>query len=99
MRTHHCLLLVASLLLAACASEVSYDPGPPPPGGYTTRKLNTSLECGDFQRNADGSWSTVRETIVASLHGPYTVGPGRVFKPGESFMGVDVAAGLRQECS
>jgi hypothetical protein len=89
-------LLTATIALAGCAAE-----GPPvldPSTPMTTRTLNTSLDCADFQQNADGSWSPVHDVIVATPNGPVTAHPDTQFREGGYFMGRDVGWALNRDC-
>ena len=92
------LVLASSLLLGACASEDVTPPPIDPNTPMTIRTLNTSLNCADFERKPDGSWSPVRDTKVIGPNGPYTVGPTENFRAGEYNQGVDVAYGLNRLC-
>jgi hypothetical protein len=97
MRSHAALMLVA-LLVTACATEPSELPPPPPGTPMKMRKLNTAPNCEDFQRNADGSWTAVRNTTVYGTHGAIAVKQGDNFRGGQYLETVDVAAGLSRLC-
>ena len=47
-----------------------------------------------FVRRGDGSWECVAHTSFEGPHGRMEVARGRVFTPGTTFMGVDLAAWL-----
>jgi hypothetical protein len=91
-------LALTTALLAACATEAPSPPVLDPSTPMSTRHLNTSLECGDFQRNADGTWTSIHDVTLASPNGPVPVASGTSFREGSFFMGVDVAWALKQEC-
>ena len=44
-----------------------------------------------FQRNADGSWSCIRDVTLNGPGGRIQVPAGKTFHRGTSFMGVDLA--------
>lgn len=58
------------------------------------------VQCAEFQRHADGSW-TPRGTVVLDLpNGHVELPPDRVFTVGGApLMGVDFAAMLEQYCA
>jgi hypothetical protein len=84
-------LLVAGVALAALvfASGAADGASMPPP---------RTLNCVDFHRNADGSWSTVRAVTITTRSGQVTLKPGISLRPGISFSDVDVAAQLDAQC-
>jgi hypothetical protein len=49
---------------------------------------------GSFWRNADGSWVCTEPVTLYHAYGRMQVAPGSAFKPGECFMGVDLAVWL-----
>ena len=53
-----------------------------------------TLNCSDFKKNPDGSWSPVRPVTLNGV----TMGPGVSFNPGVSFGGVDLASILNKQC-
>ena len=75
--------------------ELPRNPGEP----MTSRHLNTSMECGEWQRNADGSWTAAKDVVLATPNGPAPVAGGTSFREGSFYEGVDVAYALRQECA
>src|SRR5438309_1017509 len=100
MRTRFALIspLLCVAALAACVSE----DGPPPldpSTPMTTRHLNTSLDCADFHRNADGTWTATKDVTITSPNGPATLASGTSFREGSYVMGVDVAFALKRECA
>ena len=44
-----------------------------------------------FMRNADGSWACVRDVTLTGPNGRIQVTEGSTFRPGMSFMGIDLA--------
>jgi hypothetical protein len=50
-----------------------------------------------FQRNADGSWSCIRDVTLNGPGGRMQVSAGKTFRRGTLFMGVDLAGFLDQE--
>ena len=50
-----------------------------------------------FSRNADGSWVCITPVTIEHPHGRMQVSPGTTVKPGEAFMGIDLAAWLEQQ--
>jgi len=57
------------------------------------------LDCADFHRNPDGSWSPSRQMTIPNLNGGrVSMGPGVTFKAGEKFVGVDLGAVLDRQC-
>ncbi|HZP12215.1 MAG TPA: hypothetical protein VFB36_07320 [Nevskiaceae bacterium] len=98
MSSRLALVLPLFAALTACVTEE----GPPPrnPGEpMTSRHLNTSMECSEWQRNADGSWTAVKDVVIAAPNGPAPVASGTSFRQGSYYEGVDVAYALRQECA
>jgi hypothetical protein len=58
------------------------------------------LDCADFVRNPDGSWSPARQMTIPNLNGGrVSMGPGVTFKEGAKFVGVDLGAILDRQCS
>jgi hypothetical protein len=58
---------------------------------------DTSL-CPSFQKNADGSWSAMHNVAVPGAGRVFHVQEGAQFRPGMSFMGLDLAAQLDHDC-
>jgi len=55
--------------------------------------------CSAFQKNSDGSWSSVKSvTITSPQGGQIQIGPGMTFRAGVLFMGLDLAKYLDQIC-
>jgi hypothetical protein len=54
----------------------------------------TQKVTGSFWRNADGSWICTEPVTLYHSLGRMQVAPGSTFKPGEFFMGVDLALWL-----
>ncbi len=57
-----------------------------------------SLPCDAFVRTPDGVWQATRNVGVPGAGRTYNVNQGAVFKPGASFMGLELAAELEKEC-
>ena len=76
-----------ALVVAGAAAEVASMAMPP-----------RTLNCIDFHRNPDGSWSTVRTVTITTRSGQVTLKPGISLRPGISFSDVDVAAQLDTQC-
>jgi hypothetical protein len=54
---------------------------------------------GAFSRNQDGSWVCISPVTIEHPQGRMQVSPGTMVKPGERFMGIDLAAWLEQQPS
>jgi hypothetical protein len=50
----------------------------------------------NFEKQADGAWVCVTETVIETLNGPVTIEPGRRFGFGDPGPGVDIAEYLEQ---
>jgi hypothetical protein len=50
-----------------------------------------------FNRNADGSWSCIRDVTLHGPGGRIQVPAGKVFQRGMSYMGVDLAGFLEAQ--
>lgn len=56
--------------------------------------------CNNFQKNPDGSWTSVGSTRISnSSGGEIQIGPGMTFNKGVQFMGVDLATYLDDNCA
>jgi hypothetical protein len=49
-----------------------------------------------FQRQPNGVWACTKPIKIDGPNGPITIGQGTSFKPGVSFMGLDLAKELDQ---
>lgn len=56
------------------------------------------LNCSQFTRNPDGSWSVKQPLELFSDNGRVRIMPGPPFKPGQSFGGLDIAQMLEEQC-
>lgn len=56
------------------------------------------LNCADFQRVANGSWTPIRQIAFPSPDGNVLIGPGNAFNPGVPFKGIDFATLLNAKC-
>jgi hypothetical protein len=57
-----------------------------------------SLACDAFAKNADGSWTALRNVGVPGPGTTYNVNGGSVFRPTDSFMGMNLAQTLDHDC-
>ena len=55
--------------------------------------------CDAFQKNADGTWTSIKATGLKLEKKTLAIPQGMTFKKGEEFMFVDVAAWLEEHCS
>jgi hypothetical protein len=65
---------------------------------FSTDVRAQSLACDAFIKNADGSWTAMRNVAVAAGGGAFNIRQGSNFRPGAAFMGLDLVAQLEQEC-
>lgn len=56
------------------------------------------LDCRDFQRVLNGSWTPIRQILVLGPVGDVAIGPTDRFDPGIPFKGVDFATLLNAKC-
>jgi hypothetical protein len=56
------------------------------------------LPCDAFARTPDGVWQATRNVPVQGAGRVYNIQQGAVFKPGGSFMGLQMADDLEKEC-
>ena len=68
------------------------------PAAAQVQPQTTLVPCDAFQKNPDGSWSSVRQVVIAGPNGPVTVNPGTSYWVGVAFMGIDLASRLEQQC-
>ena len=57
-----------------------------------------SLPCDAFTKTADGSWQATRNVAVPGPGRVFNINQGAVFRPGGSFMGMQLADDLEKEC-
>lgn len=57
-----------------------------------------SLACDAFAKNADGSWTALRNVGVPGPGTTYNINGGAVFRPTDSFMGMNLAQTLEHDC-
>ena len=55
--------------------------------------------CEAFQKNPDGSWTSIKATALKVGNRTLAISEGITFKRGEPFMLVDVAEWLDEHCS
>lgn len=58
----------------------------------------SGLPCDAFVKNSDGSWQATRNVGVPGPGRVFNVNQGAIFKPGGSFMGMQIADDLEKEC-
>jgi len=76
-------LLVAALMTAALC--------------LAARAQNDEFPCDAFVRNGDGSWTATQATYIYSVN--FSVRKGGVFRRGDTYKGLDLAAKLDEVCS
>lgn len=54
------------------------------------------LPCEDFAKTADGSWTTLKTTLVPSRN--FRIQEGSVWRPGATVLGLDIAGALDAQC-
>jgi hypothetical protein len=54
--------------------------------------------CEAFQKNPDGSWTSIQAVTINGPQGEVQIMPIMTFFPGEPYNGVDVATWLDQQC-
>ena len=55
--------------------------------------------CDAFQKNPDGSWTSIKAVLLKMGNRTISIGQGITFKRGEPFLAVDVAEWLDEHCS
>ena len=68
------------------------------PAAAQVQPQTTLVPCDAFQKNPDGSWSSVRQVVIAGPNGQVTVSPGTSVWSGVAFMGIDLGSRLDQQC-
>jgi hypothetical protein len=61
-------------------------------------QAQSGLPCDAFVRAQDGSWQATRNVAVPGAGRVFNIIQGAVFKPGGSFMGMQLAEDLEREC-
>ena len=61
---------------------------------HPAHTATAAVDCAAFQKNADGSWTSVKDTKV----GKVAMSSGGTFLPGVKLDGVDVGASLDAKC-
>lgn len=56
------------------------------------------LPCDAFARTPEGVWQATRNVGIPGPGRTFNVNQGAIFKPGSSFMGLELAADLEKEC-
>ena len=85
MRCRSAMVLVAIALATACLSTGAQ----PQDGG---------MACDAFIKNADGSWTAMRNVAVPGGGRIFNVRQGANFRPGAAFMGLDLVGQLEKDC-
>lgn len=68
-----------------------------PESAYKSDKFKDILIVPEaFKKNDDGTWTSLQTTFVNSPVGEVRIKPGMTFKPGRTFIGVDVVALLEK---
>jgi hypothetical protein len=68
------------------------------PAAAQDQPQTTLVPCDAFKKNPDGSWSPVRQVVIAGPTGHVTVSPARSFWPAVAYMGIDLGSRLEQQC-
>lgn len=55
--------------------------------------------CSAFQRNPNGSWTSIKSVTINGPNGQIQISPGMTFIRGVLFMGLDLAAWLDENCT
>jgi HdeA/HdeB family len=58
----------------------------------------SAIPCDAFVKNADGSWSALRNAAIRGTGQSLTIREGAVLRPGAAIRGLDLAAQLDQQC-
>lgn len=61
-------------------------------------QAQSGLPCDAFVRAQDGTWQATRNVAIPGPGRVFNVIQGAIFKPGSSFMGMELAADLEKEC-
>ncbi len=61
-------------------------------------QAQSGLPCDAFVKNQDGSWQATRNVAVPGPGRVFNIIQGALFRPGASFMGMELAADLEREC-
>jgi len=80
-------ILLRSLTAAALAVALS-----------ATAHAQSGFPCDAFIKNADGSWTAARNVRLPGPGTSYGINQGATFTPNMSFMGMNVATELEQQC-
>jgi hypothetical protein len=79
------------------ASLRMYNIGKNKRSGIMAQKI--TIKCEAFDKNSDGSWSSVQITDIYAPIGAIRIGPGIKFSKGRTFLGVDLVKLLDQQCT
>ena len=58
----------------------------------------SNLQCEDFRRNPDNSWTLTGSASIKAKAGEFRLPPNSTFKRGQPIMGVAVAEWLHNNC-
>jgi hypothetical protein len=64
--------------------------------GTSARAQDRDIDCSAFLKNSDGSWTVINLVFIPVQN--VRVRPGTVFKPGQTFLGDDMAERLAKAC-
>ena len=56
------------------------------------------IACGDFQRGPNGSWTVLRQTVIAPQGVKLNLAPGQTFAKNQFVSGVEVTTVLDRNC-
>jgi len=57
------------------------------------------MQCSDFHRNPDGTWTCVVQTKIAGYAAVVDVNPGTIFKKGQLVNGLSLVEWLDKNCT
>lgn len=55
--------------------------------------------CNAFQRNPDGSWTSIRNSDIQTPSATVRINPGILFKKGMIQWGIDIVKALEESCA
>ena len=67
--------------------------------GTGARAQDVAMPCEAFIRNADGSWTAMRDVPVSGMGRKLVLRQGSALRPGAAILSVDFATLLEQQCS
>ena len=66
--------------------------------GVTSMQQRPAIQCDAYQKNDDGTWTSIRNNDLQTPIGSVRINPGIVFKPGRIQWGIDVVKTLEDNC-